>query len=195
MKKWNKILMACLAIMVLASCSNSGIPGELDYPVGTFKAVSQDGKPFTEKKLKGKIWVADFIFTNCTTVCPPMTANMSKLQQELKKEKLYEDVHLVSFSIDPAADNPGALKTYGSKFQADYRNWSFLTGYSQSFIEKFSADSFHMLVKKPASGDQVIHGTEFALVSQEGKVVKTYKGNADFPLDDMIKHIKILKES
>ncbi|WP_409298228.1 SCO family protein [Peribacillus sp. SCS-26] len=195
MKKWNKAVMACLVIVLLASCSKSRIPGELDYPVRAFKAVSQDGEPFTEKELNGKIWVADFIFTNCTTVCPPMTANMSKLQQELKKEKLDEDVHLVSFSIDPGADNPGALKTYGSKFGADYRNWSFLTGYSQSFIEKFSADSFHMLVKKPAGGDQVIHGTEFALVSQEGEVVKTYKGNVDFPLDDIMEHIKILKES
>ncbi|MBM7692541.1 protein SCO1/2 [Peribacillus deserti] len=188
------IIILLLTTFLLASCGPKEVPNARNWPVGDFKAVDQENKEFTRKDLKGKIWVANFIFTNCTTVCPPMTANMAKLQQELKKEKL-TDVQLVSFSIDPEIDSPQVMKTYGQKFNADHENWHFITGYSQSFIEKFSADSFHMLVKKPQNEDQVIHGTEFALVNEEGKVIQMYKGNTDFPLETIIEHVKILKNN
>ncbi|WP_026694913.1 SCO family protein [Peribacillus kribbensis] len=179
-------------ILFLAACSPKEVPNALNWQVKEFKAVNQENEPFTNKNLKGKVWVADFIFTNCTTVCPPMTANMAKLQKELKKEGL-KDVELVSFSIDPEIDKPSIMKEYGSKFEADYSSWHFLTGYSQSFIEKFSVESFHTLVKKPENQDQVIHGTEFALVNQNGKVIQMYKGNTGFPLKKLIEDIKIVR--
>ncbi|PLT28730.1 SCO family protein [Peribacillus deserti] len=193
-KTYKAFIILILSLLVLASCGPEEVPNARNWPVGNFKAADQENKPFTKKDLRGKVWVANFIFTNCTTVCPPMTANMAKLQQELKKEKL-TDVQLVSFSIDPEIDSPSVMKSYAKKFNADHSKWHFLTGYSQSFIEKFSADSFHLLVKKPQNEDQVIHGTEFALVDEEGKVIQMYKGNTDFPLEELIKHIKILRKN
>ncbi len=77
--------------------------------------------------LKGKWWIADFIFTNWTTVCLPMTNNKSILQRKLKDNNL--DVQLVSFSVDPDFDSPEVLKEYAEQYGVDFSNWSFLTGY------------------------------------------------------------------
>lgn len=67
-------------------------------------------KPFSKSDLKGKVWIADFIFTSCETVCLPMTSNMTKLQQQLKDEGI-TDVEFVSFSVDPEIDKPDVLKS------------------------------------------------------------------------------------
>ena len=73
----------------------------------------QNGKPFGLTDLKGKVWVADFIFTNCEDVCLPMTANMKKLQDRAQKEGM-ENIHFVSFSVDPTVDSPDVLSKFGT---------------------------------------------------------------------------------
>ena len=102
-------------------------------------------------------------------------------------------MQLISFSVDPEIDKPDVLKEYGQKFDADFTNWHFLTGYSQDEIESFSQESFKVTVQKPDGNDQVIHSVSFALVDQEGKVVQSYSGLDDIPMDDIIKHIKMLQ--
>ena len=180
-------------LCLLASCSSNEIPDSKNIPVDNFSMINQDKKTVNLDSLKGEVWVADFIFTSCEDVCLPMTSNMSKLQKELKDEGL-EDVRLVSFSIDPEVDTPEVLKQFGDQFNADYTNWDFLTGYEQNYIEEFAKDSFQMMVHKPENEDQVIHGVSFFLVNQEGNVVQIYNGTDEFPLEDIIKHIKILKK-
>jgi protein SCO1/2 len=122
----------------------------------------------------------------------PMTANMKKLQQ-LAEEEGIENIEFVSFSVDPKVDTPEVLKDYGSQYSADFSNWHFLTGYKQEEIEKYAMDNFKTIVKKPQTGDQVIHGTDFYLVDQEGNVMKYYTGLAEIPLDEIIRDIKALQ--
>lgn len=181
-----------LFLLILTACGDKEIPNSKDWPVADFAFTNQDQEQVSLKDLKDKVWVANFIFTNCNDVCLPMTANMSKLQTKLKEEGI-KDVELISFSIDPTVDSPEKLKQFGDTFKADYSNWDFLTGYEQSLIEDFAKESFKTLVKKPETGDQVLHGTSFALVNQDGTVVQTYDGLEDFPLEEIIKHIKILQ--
>lgn len=185
------IMMAAVAVFA-AACGNSGLEDEVNYPIEDFTFTNQDGEQLSKKDLKGKVWVADFIFTNCADVCPPMTANMAKLQDMIKEEKL-ENVEIVSFSVDPTVDKPEVLKEYGQKFNVDFSNWSFLTGYSQEEIEKFALESFKALVKKPEEGDQVIHGTDFYLIDQEGVMRKYYTGLKEVPFDQIIEDIKTLQ--
>jgi protein SCO1/2 len=189
MKKHKWLLFAVL-VMMLAACGKS-IPDAKNWPIADFTFTDQNGKPFGLKDLKGKVWVADFIFTRCADVCPPMTANMAKLQRMAKEEGL--DVHFVSFSVDPENDTPDALKQYVQKFDGDLKNWHLLTGYTQQEIETFAQKNFKAIVKKPQQGDQVIHGTDFYLVDQNGNIVKYYSGLNDVPYEEILKHIQALQ--
>lgn len=193
MKIYVKVLVPLFFIFFVVACSNEQkIPNATDYEVESFTFKNQDNADVSLEDLKGKVWVADFIFTSCTTVCLPMTANMKKLQERLAEEGI-EDVQLISFSVDPEIDKPDVLKEYGEKFDADFTNWHFLTGYSQDEIESFSLESFKVTVQKPKDNDQVIHSVSFSLVDQEGKVVQSYSGLDDIPMDDIIQHIKMLQ--
>lgn len=192
-KKMGIYISMIVFVFLLSGCGQvKGIPNSTSWEVGDFIFKNQNEETVSLDNLAGKVWVANFIFTNCTTVCLPMTANMSKLQMELKEQGI-EDVELVSFSVDPTVDTPAVLKEYGDNYRADYSNWDFLTGYTQETIQQFADESFHTPVLKPENTDQVTHGTSFYLVSQDGIVVKSYNGASDFPLDELIKHIKILQ--
>jgi protein SCO1 len=190
-----KVRLSFLLVVIVAllsACGQKGIENPLDYPVNDFKAVTQDNKPFEKKNLDGKIWVADFIFTNCADVCPPMTANMTKLQKMVVEEEL-KNVEFVSFSVDPTVDTPEKLTGYATNFGLKDDNWTFLTGYSQEFIETYARETFKTLVKKPQEGDQVIHQTYFFLVGPDQKVKKIYDGYKEVPYDEMISDIKSLQ--
>src|SRR5258708_40040602 len=82
--------------------------------VPEFVLVNQDGQNFGSAQLRGKIWIADFIYTTCPGPCPMISSRMSELQKPLEKS----DVHLVSFSVDPAKDTPQVLRGYAEKLQA-----------------------------------------------------------------------------
>ncbi|MEH7884941.1 SCO family protein [Bacillus sp. JJ1609] len=192
MKKGILFFVLAAVIALAAGCGNSGLKDAKNYPIEDFKYTNQDGQPYSKKDLKGKVWVADFVFTNCADVCPPMTANMAKLQDMIKEEGL-EDVEIVSFSVDPTVDKPEVLTEYGKKFNVDFKNWNFLTGYTQEEIEKFALENFKTIVKKPQSGDQVIHGTDFYLVDQNGDMRKYYTGLKEVPFEQIIEDIKALQ--
>lgn len=191
MKKLPMLMILAMTLLVSA-CGSKEVPNANNWETEDFSFVDQNGEEFSKSDLKGKVWVADFIFTNCTTICLPMTANLIKLQQQLKDEGI-KDVEFVSFSVDPETDKPDVLKNYGTKMNADLSDWHFLTGYSQAEIEKFALDNFKTLVKKPENEDQVIHGTTFYLVDQEGTIIQDYSGAKDVPYEEIIKHIKILQ--
>lgn len=179
-----------LLVSLITACGKE-IPDAVKWPIHDFSYINQDGEAFTNQDLKGKITVADFIYTTCPTVCIPMTAHMEKLQEMAKKENL--DVQFVSFSVDPTVDTGEVLKEYGKKFRVDFANWDFLTGYTEEEIASFAKSNFKALVQK-ASND-IIHGTRFYLIDQNGNVVKDYPGNIDTPYEEILKHIKILDEN
>lgn len=192
MKYWVMGIFLVITALIVTGCGQKGIKGAKNWPIEDFTFTNHEEQPFGLKDLKGKVWVADFIFTNCEDVCLPMTSNMVKLQQMAKEEGI-ENLEFVSFSVDPEVDQPETLKKYGEQFNADFSNWQFLTGFSQEEIEKFALDNFKALVKKPETGDQVIHGTDFYLVDQNGKIMKYYTGLQDIPFKEIIKDIKTLQ--
>lgn len=186
------IIVSVFMLLVLSACGQSGIKDALNWELADFKCTNQDNQEIGLKDLEGKVWVADFIFTNCEDVCMPMTANMKKLQDLAKKEGI-KNIEFVSFSVDPKVDTPEVLKEFASTYNADFTNWHFLTGYSQEEIEKYAMEYFKAIVKKPQTGDQVIHGTDFYLVDQNGNVMKYYTGLNEIPLDEIMNDIKALQ--
>ncbi|MDP5275595.1 SCO family protein [Chengkuizengella axinellae] len=180
-------------IFILSACSVESdiqIPNKLNYQVEEFTFTNHENEPFGLSDLENKIWVADFIFTNCTTVCPGMTFNMVELQAKMNEAGIEADI--VSFSVDPKVDTPEVMKEYVSKFGGDLSNWHLLTGYSDEVIQSFAKNSFKTLVQKETSSNQVIHGTSFYLIDQSGTIVAKYDGN-DPDYEQIIKDLQALK--
>nr|WP_254660793.1 SCO family protein [Bacillus sp. FJAT-27225] len=183
--------MVAVCAMLLSACSKE-LDGAENWDLQEFTFTNQENEKFGTKDLEGKVWMTSFIFANCETVCPPMTANMVEIQKQAEEEGI-ENIHFVSFTVDPENDSPEVLKEYSEKFDVDLKNWDFLTGYEQEEIEQFALENFQLLVKKPESDDQVIHGTSFYLIGPDGKVKKYYSGVSDVPKDQIIEDIKKLQ--
>lgn len=192
-----RCLFLVVCLLLLAACSKTEEKNVEDsFPlhmeVQKFNAVNQYGEPFTFKNLKGKVWVADFLFTNCDTVCSPMTANMATLQRKLAAAGV--DAELVSFSIDPDHDQPGKLKEYAKGVDADFSNWNLLTGYKQPFIESFANKSFMAAAAKLEDSNQFVHSTSFYLINKDGVVLQKYEGASNPPYNEIINDIKTLEK-
>lgn len=186
-----KIGCLLLVLVLLSACGDKTIADKLDWEVQDFKAADTDGETVSLSNLEGEVWLADFAFTSCTTVCPPMTANMVKLQDKLKEADV--PVKIVTFTVDPKRDKPQVRKEFIKERGGDLSNWSFLGGYDFSFVKNISVNSFKSAVSKPPEGiDQFTHGTSFFLVNQDGTVVKKYNGYQDVPYDKIVDHAKIL---
>lgn len=184
-----KLLVSVFLLTILLLGCSQQVKNPLNWELKEFIFTNQENQEFGLADLKGKIWVADFVFTNCATVCLPMMANMTELQEKLHEENL--DVELVSFSVDPEIDTPEVLKEYALSYGADLTSWSLLTGYSQETIEQFALENFKTIARKPADDTQVIHGTSFYLINEDGIVIKDYNG-LNVPYEEMIKDIKLL---
>ncbi len=184
--KWFALLITLS--LFLAGCGQE-IKDPVNWEIEDFTFTNQNNEDVSLEDLEGEVWLADFVFTNCTTVCLPMMANMTELQEQLKQEGL--DVRIVSFSVDPTIDTPEVLKSYAENYGADLNSWDLLTGYSPEEIDAFAMENFKVVARKPANEDQVVHGTSFNLVDQEGVVRKFYDG-IDPPTEEIISDIKIL---
>jgi cytochrome oxidase Cu insertion factor (SCO1/SenC/PrrC family) len=134
--------------------------------VPIFQLTNQDGQPFGSAQLRGKIWIADFIYSTCPGPCPMISSRMSELQQPLQNS----DVHLVSFTVDPAKDTPEVLRAYAQKFHAQPGRWDFLTG-PQSIIYELSRDGFKLAVSDGRDDAGVpVHSTRMILVDRHGDI-------------------------
>jgi protein SCO1/2 len=131
--------------------------------VPEFQLINQDGKNFGSADLRGKIWIADFIYTTCPGPCPMISSRMSELQEPLEKT----DVHLVSFTVDPAKDTPQVLRGYAERLQAEPGRWDFLTG-PQSTIYNLSRNGFKLAVGEEKGVP--IHSTRMILVDRHGAI-------------------------
>jgi len=135
--------------------------------VPDFQFVNQEGDTVTNQDLLGKVYILDFFFTTCPTICTPMSRNMSQINEKLSK---YEDYTAVSISIDPDNDTPAILKEYASKYNAQTTDWQFLTGDKQE-IYTLARDGFSAYVGE--SDDPAIrfeHSGNFALVDRDGYI-------------------------
>ncbi len=120
-------------------------------PAPAFALVDQLGRPVSDADLRGKVVVADFIYTTCTDICPALTAQMATLRTRLAEEGLLGDeVVLLSISVDPARDTPDVLRAYSEPFGADPATWRFLTG-DEPAIREVVVDGFMLGVEVMAA--------------------------------------------
>jgi protein SCO1/2 len=134
--------------------------------VPEFAFTSQVGAPITRESLRGKLWIADMIFTRCAGPCPVMTDRLSQLQRALANDG--DDVRLVSVTVDPAYDQPDVLAKYAARFGADPDRWLFLTGQPEA-VEKFVTKGMLLGLAKDEAGAPM-HAQKFVVVDREGRI-------------------------
>jgi protein SCO1/2 len=137
-----------------------------------FTLVSQDGLPVSLRDFRGKVVAIAFIFTQCTDVCPMLTAHMASVQEKLGST-FGSKIVFVSITVDPERDTPNVLKKYAQDFDADLKGWSFLTGDPAAVHEV--GQKYGVLAKKVANGD-VDHTLLTSLVDPDGILRVQYLG-------------------
>lgn len=147
-----------------------------------------NGQHFDSSVLAGKVWVVDFIYTTCPAACPLMSSKMHRIQ---KRERPYQDVRLVSISVDPARDTPPVLNAFAQRYGGATPQWIFLTG-SPASVHLLAYTTFHV-------GDvlgKIEHSTKFMLVDKHGEIRGYYSSLGDY--DDtpkLLRDINLLRRS
>ena len=155
--------------------------------VPDFRLITQKGEPLTLSDMKGKIWVADFIFTNCPTICPAMTQEMARLQSEFVADPVY----FVSFSVDPERDTSSVLSRYAKAYGADDRRWHFLTG-DKTHIYQLAEEGFSLAAGH--SGTEILHSARFVLITPDGNIYDYYDSRSKPALLRLRRDVKTLLE-
>jgi protein SCO1 len=163
-------------------------------PIGRvlpFSFTTQDGKSFTEKEVEGKVFVAEYFFTTCKSICPRMNTNMKSVYEHFKNEN---DFLILSHTCDPGTDSATRLKKYADSLGVNTAKWIFLTGRKDSLYKQAR---YSYKIDDPNNNLQSIdedflHSQFFALVDKKGRVKKIYDGIKQSEVDEMIRDIEQL---
>ena len=152
--------------------------------VPNFSLINQNGDSFTEKKLKNKISVLDFMFTNCTGPCPIMSNNMSELY---KSYGSVDQVQFISITVDPENDNTSQLKKYAESYGVYDERWQFLTSEIEK-IKTLKQEGFMLYAGELPQA----HAIKFILIDEKGNIRQYYDGTDDASMAVLRKDINLL---
>jgi protein SCO1/2 len=168
------------------------------HTIPNWTLVNEKGTPFASTSLKGSIYVADFFFTRCTSICPKMSTQLTRVQDVFAKDN---EVKLLSFSVDPSHDTPEVLKQYAKEYGAIDGKWHFLTGTRQQiyplaikgyYIPVADASEYDKAIKTP--DETFIHSEKLILVDKEGYIRGFYDGTDKKDVDRLILEIRVLQK-
>ncbi len=160
------------------------------HTIADFKLINQNGDTITQDNYKDKIYVADFFFTTCPTICPIMTGNMAEIQ---KKTMPYDDVMLLSHSVTPQIDSVPQLKKYALDKGVNDRKWNLVTGDKKQIYELARKSYLAVLNDGDGGPYDMIHTENFILVDKKKRIRGFYDGTNPEDMDKLIHDIEILK--
>lgn len=153
-----------------------------DHKIAPFAFTNQNGIWITEKDYENTIYVADFFFTTCPTICPKMTTNMVWLQQQLKNNP---KIKFLSFSVTPEIDRPEVLKKYALEKGVDEKNWNLVTGDKKEIYYLARKSFLAVKTGKPEELYDMVHTENFILIDKNKRIRGFYDGtNLDQPSED-----------
>jgi protein SCO1/2 len=161
------------------------------HTVLDFNLINQNGDTITQKAYEGKIYVTDFFFTNCLTICPIMTNNMNKIQNTFLN---VNDVMLLSISVTPEIDSISVLREYANRKEVIDTKWHITTG-KKKHIYELARKSYFAVVEQGDGGLQdFIHTPNFILIDKDKQIRGIYDGTNDADVQRVIEDIQILLE-
>lgn len=162
------------------------------HTIADFALTNQNGKLVTQKDYENKIYIADFFFTTCPTICPIMTKNMAGIQDKILND---ENVMLLSHSVTPDIDSVPQLKKYALEKGVKDNKWNLVTGDKRQIYEL--ARKSYMAVKTDGDGGpyDMIHTENFILVDKERRIRGFYDGTDSEEMEKLLSDLEILKSS
>ncbi len=208
--KTNRLLPVMIILLAIA-CKPGNKPdvSQLDLPIlgeryvddnqdtvyhriADFSLVNQLGDTITNSDVSGKVYVADFFFTSCPTICPVMKKEMLRVYEKYQENPNFK---ILSHSIDVAHDTPEVLKDYAERLGVnDARTWNFLTGDQEKIFELGQTSYLTTAMADQLEPGGFLHSGAFLLIDQQGRIRGVYDGTKSDQVDRLINDIpKILK--
>lgn len=161
------------------------------HKIADFSLTNQNGKTVTQKDYKNKIYIADFFFTTCQTICPIMTDHMAKIQKEIKDDN---DIMLLSHTVTPEIDTVAQLKRYAIKKGVIDTKWNLVTGDKKQIYQL--ARKSYLAVKDNGNGGpfDMIHTENFMLIDKKRQIRGFYDGTNSEDISRLLDDITILKQ-
>lgn len=161
------------------------------HTIADFSLINQNGDTITQKDYENKIYVADFFFTTCQTICPVMTDHMVKIQKAIMND---DEVMLLSHSVTPKIDSVAQLKRYAIEKGVNDKKWNLVTGDKKQIYEL--ARKSYLAVKTDGNGDEydMIHTENFMLIDKKQQIRGYYDGTKPEDIDQLLEDIKVLKQ-
>jgi protein SCO1/2 len=162
------------------------------HTVSDFSLINQNGETITQDVYKDKIYVTDFFFTRCGTICPIMTDNMAEIQTAFLND---DDIMFLSLSVTPEIDSVSVLRDYANKKGVIDSKWNVTTG-NKKHIYNLARKSYFAVAEQGDGGIQdFIHTSNFILIDKENKIRGIYDGTNDADIAQIIADIKTLKSN
>lgn len=161
------------------------------HTIGPFRFVDQDSSMITNETVKGKIYVADFFFTSCRTICPVMKTQMLRVYESVKDDP---EVVLISHTIDPEYDTVGLLHDYANRLGVETDKWHFLTGNKDSIYYVAQTGYFATAMEDSDEPGGFIHSGAFLLIDKKGRIRGKYDGTSDEDVNKLLKDISVLEK-
>ncbi len=164
---------------------------EVNHLIPNFSFINQDSIAVTQKDFEGKIYIADFFFTSCPTICPVMKTQMLRIYERFKTNN---EIKLLSHSIDPAHDTPANLRAYVNRLGVDTPQWQFVTGDRKKIFD--IGEKAYMVTTKADSTVEggLLHSGAFLLVDKKRQIRGQYDGTKAAEVDQLIEDILLLLE-
>lgn len=162
------------------------------HSIADFKLINQNGDTISQADYADKIYIADFFFTTCPTICPIMTANMADIQQIIKGD---DEVMLLSHSVTPEIDSVPQLKKYALEKGVIDAKWNLLTGDKKQIYELARKSYLAVLTDGDGGPYDMIHTENFILVDKERRIRGFYDGTSSEEVAQLLEDLKVLKSS
>lgn len=162
-----------------------------DHKIANFSLTNQNGLTITQNDFENKIYVADFFFTRCQTICPVMTINMAELQEHYKND---DEIKFLSHSVTPIMDSVSVLRAYADKKGVIDGKWEITTGDKKHIYELARKSYFAVLDEGDGGNQDFIHTEQFILVDKKRQIRGFYDGTDKNEMQRIIDDIELLKK-
>ena len=206
MRSGLKISAVILALALAFSCKTE--PGEklllpvlgekkpdgndtLYHTVKSFSLINQDGQPVTQETVKNKIYVANFFFATCQSICPEMSTNLVKVQEAFRDD---DSLLLLSHSVNPMHDTVEVLKSYAGRYGATSGKWHLMTGDKAVIYELARTSYLVNAIEDDGTPEGFLHSELFILVDGKGRLRGMYDGTDMSDVNKLLKDISVLKQ-
>jgi protein SCO1 len=161
------------------------------HTIGNFKFVNQDSAIVTNETFSAKIYIADFFFTSCRTICPIMKTQMLRVYEKVENDP---DVLILSHTIDPEYDTVQLLHDYADRLGVKSSKWHFVTGEKDSIYDIAQKSYFSTAMEDATEPDGFIHSGAFLLIDKEQRIRGKYDGTSDEDVNRLLADIEKLKK-